>query len=518
MLQVQWVQLLLNASKAPSGTGRHRPEGWGLCPWTAVVKVSAAPVLQRIVWRLCPSGHGHAGAPAANRTGRSGVPPPRSSTLRSQHPLCPGGVKISCKTSFNRQAHGLSLVEIRPRFGRSPMLDGTATSRQPNMPNRGPNREFWRLRMCGARFEDGGIPLQVLSDLGALREMVLEVAKGRYLAKNPDRQRAPRGFADKIDLRLTGIDKGSAMAVINFTTTETEALLPGMSPQYLDYLLWARDAIAQSVASASGNGNTSSDQILPKPLLAYFNRVGRSLHEGESIEFPMPNGSAPAQLTPETRRLLIQRSEMTEFTLETTLRGRVPEADQGKMTFELEQIYGKKIVASIPEQYREVIINAFKGYQKNHRILVEGIGRYDHRDRLYGVETIEQVTPLDPLDVPARLDELRKMQDGWLDGGGKAPSHQGLGWLSASFQQNFPDELPLPHLYPTPEGGIEAEWSLGKHSIILEFHLDTHRGDWLQFSKESEDEECSRSLDLNKTEAWHWLAKAIGNCIQGDSA
>ena len=385
------------------------------------------------------------------------------------------------------------------------------------MPNSGPNREFWRLRMCGARFEDGGIPLQVLSDLSALREMVMEVAKGRYLAENPNRQRAPRGFANKIDLTLTGIDNGSAMPIINFTTMETETLLPGISPRYLDCLLWAKDAIARSVAAASGNGHTLTGQTVPKRLLAYFNRVGRSLHEGESIEFPMPNGSAPAQLTSETRRLLVQMSEMTELTLEATLRGTVPEVDQEKMTFELQQIYGKKIVASMPDQYQEVIINAFNRYRDNHRILVQGIGRYDRRDRLSGVETIEQVTPLDPLDVPARLDELRNMQDGWLDGVGKAPSHQGLDWLSASFQRNFPDELPLPHLYPTPEGEIEAEWSLGTHSVILEFHLDTHQGDWLQFSKKSEDEEHSRSLDLDTMEEWHWLAKAISNCIQEDS-
>lgn len=128
---------------------------------------------------------------------------------------------------------------------------------------------------------------------------------------------------------------------------------------------------------------------------------------------------------------------------------------------------------------------------------------------------MSKLPPLDPLDVPARLDELRHMEDGWLDGGGKAPSHQGLDWLSDSFQRNFPDELPLPYLYPTPEGGIEAEWSLGKHSVILEFHLDTHQGDWLQFSKKSEDEGYPpHSLDLDKIEEWHWLATAISDCIQ----
>ena len=304
------------------------------------------------------------------------------------------------------------------------------------MPNSGPNREFWRLRMCGARFEDGGIPLQVLSDLGALREMVMEVAKGRYLAENPDRQRAPRGFADKVDLRLTGIDKGGAVSVINFTTTET--LLPGIPPQYLDCLLWARDAIARSVASASGNGNTSSDQIVPKSLLAYFNRIVRSLNEGESIEFPMPDDSAPAQLTSETRRLLVQRSEITELTQEATLRGTVPEVDQEKVTFELQQIYGKRIVASIPEQYREVIIKAFNGYRENHRILVQGIGRYDHRDRLSGVETIEQVTPPGPSGrscTTGRASPYGRRLVGW-------------GWqssFSSRFRlaiRQFPTELP----------------------------------------------------------------------------
>ena len=36
-------------------------------------------------------------------------------------------------------------------------------------------------------------------------------------------------------------------------------------------------------------------------------------------------------------------------------------------------------------------------------------------ERLY-----EHVTPLDPLDVEIRLKELAQLQDGWLDGKGRA--------------------------------------------------------------------------------------------------
>ncbi len=100
------------------------------------------------------------------------------------------------------------------------------------------------------------------------------------------------------------------------------------------------------------------------------------------------------------------------------------------------------------------------------------------------------------------------MKDGWLDGDGKAPTHAHLSWLSTCFERYFPDILPLPHIYPTPAGGIEAEWSLGTHSIIFEIHLDTHQGDWLQFSK-NDDEEESQILNLDDPSAWQWLSGAI---------
>ena len=112
---------------------------------------------------------------------------------------------------------------------------------------------------------------------------------------------------------------------------------------------------------------------------------------------------------------------------------------------------------------------------------------------------------MDPLDVPARLNELRAMRDGWLEGGGKAPSQEGLDWLSKSFKAHFPEGLPLPYTYPTPEGGIEMEWSLGVRSIIFEVDIDARQGDWLQFEKASDDED-SRSLNLDNGGDWQWFA------------
>ena len=375
--------------------------------------------------------------------------------------------------------------------------------------------EFLQPRLLGARFNDGAIPLEVLTDLAALREMVLDVAKWRFMEANPGRSRSPRGFANKIDLKLTGIGDGSAIPIISLTTTEpilSEELIP-----HRPFFEMAREDIANAIGTAEDDVGTAHNGHLPNRYLAYFNRIGRSLRDGECLELATPERQEPARLTAASRQRLLQRSTMVEITQQTILRGTVPEADHDRLTFELQQIYGGKVVGPMPEQHRETIIAAFNGYQDKARIMVQGVSRFDRQNRLSGLESIEQVTLLDPLDVPARLDELRAMQDGWLDGDGKAPSHAGLDWLSASFERHFPDDLPLPHLYPTPEGGIEAEWSLGVHSVIFEIHFDTYRGEWLRFAKDNDDDEDSKTLDLSKASSWEWFSGEIRRMAEEES-
>ncbi len=126
-----------------------------------------------------------------------------------------------------------------------------------------------------------------------------------------------------------------------------------------------------------------------------------------------------------------------------------------------------------------------------------------------------QVLALDSRDISARLDELRNMQDGWLDGDGSAPGHVGLDWLASSFERHFPSDLPLPYIFPTPEGGVEAEWSIGRHSVIFEIDLDSRQGDWLRFDKQS-DEEDARVLDLDDGGKWEWLAFEIRRLTELD--
>ena len=78
----------------------------------------------------------------------------------------------------------------------------------------------------------------------------------------------------------------------------------------------------------------------------------------------------------------------------------------------------------------------------------------------------------DPQDVTFRLEELAALQNGWLDGTGVAPDKDALPKLARLFDTSFDSDLPLPFLYPIPEGGLQAEWNLGDWSVTLEIELE----------------------------------------------
>ena len=118
------------------------------------------------------------------------------------------------------------------------------------------------------------------------------------------------------------------------------------------------------------------------------------------------------------------------------------------------------------------------------------------------------MSTLDTLDVGAQLDEIRSMRDGWLEGGGLAPPGASLDWLSQAFDRRFPKDAPLPYLYPTEVGGVQAEWSLGVNEVTFAVDLDTHRGQWHALNMET-NAVSERALNCDDVRDWQWLAAEL---------
>jgi hypothetical protein len=360
-------------------------------------------------------------------------------------------------------------------------------------------QEFLNPKLNGERFQGHTVPLELLKDFSALEEMLIEVAKWEFRKVHPNRERIPRNFTAGVDLHLTSVEEGSTILKISLVFA---SLFP--SAANLVYFEQARTDIVESIAAAEQGVAPG----LPPNLLNYFDRIGRGLRADESISFEHKDGYAT--LTPESRNRLMRYAQVKEWTEETELRVRIPEADKGKNTFEMELNDGTRLRGPLSDLYQDAILEAFENYNAGHDeyVLIQGIVRKDRNDHLKSFESIEHATPLDPLDISLRLEELSKLEDGWLDGKGQAPAKNQLVWLQKAFNSSFDNDLPLPYIYPTAEGGVQAEWTLNGWEVSFEINLETLQGEYqaLNLQDRTCDEE---TISLADKDGWSKLNDAL---------
>jgi hypothetical protein len=233
------------------------------------------------------------------------------------------------------------------------------------------------------------------------------------------------------------------------------------------------------------------------------------LEDDEYIEFNPTDQAKPARLNKEVRRRLIEASDKAnDFTDERVLRGAIPEMDQEKMTFELQIIDGPRVKAPIEPQYLEEVLEAFNGYKQGIKVQIRGIVRLNRYEKIEKIESIDVINLLDPLDVSMRLDELRKMKDGWLDGEGVAPDREGLEWFETMMEDYYPEDLPLPYIYPTGEGNLQLEWDMENLDVSLEVDLSTHEGE-LHILNLTTEQTSEVIYQLNDADEWHALIERL---------
>jgi hypothetical protein len=74
-----------------------------------------------------------------------------------------------------------------------------------------------------------------------------------------------------------------------------------------------------------------------------------------------------------------------------------------------------------------------------------------------------------------RLNELATLEDGWLDGDGKAVGHEPM-----SLARELVDALSQrPNIYPTPEGGLQLVYRHGDSYVEFELRDDGNHETWI---------------------------------------
>ena len=122
------------------------------------------------------------------------------------------------------------------------------------------------------------------------------------------------------------------------------------------------------------------------------------------------------------------------------------------------------------------------------------------------------------LEIGRQLEAMKDLKDEWADGMqpvrqwgegyGKAPAAAELDWLISVFATHYEAGLAQPYLYPTPVGGVQAEWSLGPNEASLEIDSVDHSAEWHCLNLRT-GHSAEHTVDLNSNSAWEWLANEL---------
>lgn len=361
----------------------------------------------------------------------------------------------------------------------------------------------------GSRFEEHRFPIDLVEDLSMLRNMTIEMAKAIYLEKNPTRQRIPRNFINGISIELEGIYPGSTIPKLVLITA-----VSGLFPEEnTKYFVEAPHRIKNAIEAAHLNQDLKA--MLPNNVLDYFNKLGSNLKDDERIIFGDKINSKAILDKESRKRLVLTASKAKEYKAPFELRGIITALDKERKTFEIQTAAGVKIKGEYVPESLEMLQTALVDMEMGKKVLIKGVGTFNIYDKLTKIDGLEETVILDPLDVPARLEELNQLAQGWLNGEqGERIDVPATKWLGETFDQWFDSEnLPLPATFPTPEGNIQFEWSINHEEISLLVHLESKQAEFYALNTHNQTDR-SETLDLKTDEGWIKLNQLI-NVIHG---
>lgn len=348
-------------------------------------------------------------------------------------------------------------------------------------------REFAEPHLHGGRFEpppgeEPSLPIDALAELVTYRNLVVEVAKELHREKSGN-HRLPPNFEDGFKLRLTKIKKGSAVAVLEREFEDIGADMPAPKPDIFD----AAKAYVDDGVLAFETTQHLPDLFRAPNVIPIFKRFGRTLSPGESIELRRPNGVPRVVYSAETRRQLVI-AVVGSLVEQVTLRGTVAALQQDpKRIFKLRTDEHGLVRVPHPAHLSQDLAIAFRDHRFT-RVEVRALATFEKGGRIKKIEepSVTLVSDLRGDDVrhlEDRLDMFAKFEPEPLDAGDESalsvpPSKEGVAWLRRLLLSAMASaRLPLPYLYPTPEGGVLSAWSHAPWEATAEFNLHTKIAD-----------------------------------------
>jgi hypothetical protein len=367
-------------------------------------------------------------------------------------------------------------------------------------------RPFGRWHLRGGRYEQHGLPVEMLSEFARYERLVVDVAKAIYKNRHARRQRVPRGFASGFELRLTEIHAGSVVPVLE---VPDESMLGAAGIDVEGVFDEARVLIQQTLRAVSNDGQIP--RTFPPQALREFSRFGRSLRDDERIDFDEGTPHA-ATYSQAVRRILHEQAQLERFEVEMLVNGQVIGLLADKATFEFRLADNGRTVSGrfssdevVPDlkQYLDLSTMA-------PTVAINAVAITSVSGSVIEIQDVLSVEPVLPANWSGRLKEISELDDGWYDGAGERVTRQVLRQTETLLLECLDARVERPRIFPTESGGVRLEWVLNDREVIAEVERD-HKISLFAFSKVDDEDEEEKIVGWSEVdEAVDFIGRRIG--------
>jgi hypothetical protein len=334
------------------------------------------------------------------------------------------------------------------------------------------DRRSFLLRYVGARYEGHRLPLDVLPDLSAFRDLIASYAKAQWRAAHKKRERLPKGFEKSIAFNLVGVGDGSAVPTLEWDRATAQLLLPDFKDELEDLV---EQSYHRVLALVDGADSRQDAVELSSENIRALNHFGSGLLDDERIEFVGSRGADGnvVYLDLWRRKRLITRgrdSYQTRFeSIGRLLGSEIDTTGANGFIIVATTDHGTLRIPMSPERVREDFDGNIEA-DVQFRLMIE----LDNNDTFRGV--VVDVFDIDVIDgalvanlerCRTRIATLRTLKEGWHDGHG-APVTDEAATAASRLLTARPRLAGSYCIYPAETGGLLIEFVLDGWDYAVE--------------------------------------------------
>lgn len=331
----------------------------------------------------------------------------------------------------------------------------------------------FKLKYVGKRFSKARLPVEVLGDFQAFRDLLVDQIKEKWFTAHPDRVRLPRGFDSSLNFVLADVEDGSAQPVFELDTQSSQAMLPELKEE-LDSLI---QSSFHDLAKTLGGTGTPS---LSKIQLSRLNKFGSGLLSGEKIVFVVEQGTDSSNedyffLDIDRRKKILTPTQTSTYlkrcrgTAEISGSKVSTNGGQGEL-YVFSEDFGN---LAIPVE-NDVILNRFEsvtGYEVEFEFLAEldGTDTVKKIRETYDLSLVEEYADETVSCLVDRIRSLINLKAGWLSENEGLPIEKTSRLMAERFVKSRDLLAKYSHVFPTEGGGVTVEISHTVWDLTVEF-------------------------------------------------